>query len=327
MNLNAIDALHVDPFLTLSTYHDQIYLKTDELLETEVTFLKEGKFDVVIVDASPLACKAANLASVPCILLTNFTWDQIYRGILSEISNQLSEETRTAYETMVADCSRQYCCATHYLQLPGEMDPPPGFSSPLIPLPLACRHSRLSREVLMERYKIPSDKFVVILGFGGQKSDASWHMSDSMLPENWIGLLLGATKSMLNLSASGEIEACNKIICIPQDEYIPDLVSIANCMLGKVGYGTVSECLYHGTPLIFIPRTFWPEGPPLEDLLAKYSAGIRMPEHDFFSGNWESYLSRSLSLKNSWKKELNDRLSPETAYSIIFHEIEKIVKK
>lgn len=319
------DALHVDPFLTLQTYHDQIYQNTDALLEVEVAFLKEGKFDLVIVDASAIACKAASLAAVPCIILSNFTWDQIYEGIYNEIKDQVPSETRTMYEDMIAECSSQYCSASHYLQYPGEMAPPPGFPVSPIPLPLACRHSRLPKEAIMARYNIPPEKHVVILGFGGQKSDASWHINDSMLPENWIGLLLGATKSMLSPSKVGQIETCTKIICIPQDEYIPDLINLATCQVGKLGYGTCSEALYHGIPLIYIPRTFWPEGPPLEALLHQYNAGIRMPEEDFFGGNWEPYLSRGLNMKNVWHGELREKLQPDTAYDVIYHEIEKFL--
>ena len=320
------DALHVDPYKTLSTYHEQIHQNAEALLEAEVIFLKEGKFDVVIVDATALACMAAKRASIPCILLTNFTWDAIYRGILCEIKDQLPAETCSIYEAMIESCTEQYRCASYYFQLPGEMDPPLDFLAPITPLPLACRHNQVPREVILERYKISPEKNIVILGFGGQKSDASWRIKDSMLPENWVGLLLGATKSMLDSAASDELEACKNIICIPQDEYIPDLINAASCVIGKVGYGTVSECLYHGTPLIFIPRTYWPEGPPLERLLLKFNAGIRMSEEDFFGGKWGEYLAHALSVKNNWRTELSEQLNPEGALDFIYREIIKAIK-
>ena len=92
-----------------------------------------------------------------------------------------------------------------------------------------------------------------------------------------------------------------------------------------LGYGTVSECLYHGTPLIYIPRTYWPEGPVLEHLLSRFNAGIRMTEEDFFGGNWGVYLHQARSIKNSWSHELTEQLSPETAYDFIYREIEKVM--
>lgn len=43
------------------------------------------------------------------------------------------------------------------------------------------------------------------------------------------------------------------------DAYVPDLIHLADVVLGKLGYGFVSECLTMGTPLIYVPRQNWPE--------------------------------------------------------------------
>ena len=48
------------------------------------------------------------------------------------------------------------------------------------------------------------------------------------------------------------------------DVYVPDYISLADAVLGKLGYGFVSECLTLGTPLIYVPRQNWPEERYLE---------------------------------------------------------------
>ena len=48
------------------------------------------------------------------------------------------------------------------------------------------------------------------------------------------------------------------------DAYVPDLIRLADAVLGKLGYGFVSECLTMGTPLIYVPRHNWPEERYLE---------------------------------------------------------------
>jgi UDP-N-acetylglucosamine:LPS N-acetylglucosamine transferase len=46
--------------------------------------------------------------------------------------------------------------------------------------------------------------------------------------------------------------------------YVPDQIHAADCVLGKLGYGFVSECVTSGTALIFVPRVDWPEERYLE---------------------------------------------------------------
>ena len=41
--------------------------------------------------------------------------------------------------------------------------------------------------------------------------------------------------------------------------YVPDLIRAADAVLGKLGYGFVSECVTNGTALIYVPRVDWPE--------------------------------------------------------------------
>jgi hypothetical protein len=51
---------------------------------------------------------------------------------------------------------------------------------------------------------------------------------------------------------------------LPQDAYVPDYIHMAQAVLGKLGYGFVSECLTMGTALIYVPRQDWPEERYLE---------------------------------------------------------------
>ena len=44
-------------------------------------------------------------------------------------------------------------------------------------------------------------------------------------------------------------------------------IAAADCLLGKVGYGTTSECLAHGTPIVFVRRDYFNEEPFLRRLL------------------------------------------------------------
>ena len=78
------------------------------------------------------------------------------------------------------------------------------------------------------------------------------------------------------------------------------------------GYGTVSECLTHGTPLVYVPRSSWPEEEPLKVYLQSFSGGLEMPVNDFVSGNWASYLHNALTLDMTYLKTNDDAIAKIT---------------
>ncbi|KAF9073444.1 hypothetical protein BDP27DRAFT_1391015 [Rhodocollybia butyracea] len=53
----------------------------------------------------------------------------------------------------------------------------------------------------------------------------------------------------------------------PKDVYMPDLTAIADVLLGKLGYGTVAECIDAGTPMVYISRPLFIEELGLRILL------------------------------------------------------------
>lgn len=78
-------------------------------------------------------------------------------------------------------------------------------------------------------------------------------------------------------------------------------VNAANCVLGKIGYGTTSECLGHGTPFIFIRRDYFNEEPFLRKQLEVHGLGVEMKRRDFLSGNWAPFLSKTLTMESTFK--------------------------
>lgn len=79
-----LDALRVDPVESLRRYFLNIHTKREYLLQAEVQWLQSNLVDLVIVDATPLGCVAGRLASIPTVLLTNFTWDFCYWEMLQK---------------------------------------------------------------------------------------------------------------------------------------------------------------------------------------------------------------------------------------------------
>lgn len=86
----------------------------------------------------------------------------------------------------------------------------------------------------------------------------------------------------------------------------------------------MSECLALKTPIIFIPRSNWPEEKPLINIMRKYGAEVCMQKDEYYSGNWKPYLEAALEKKKkSWDVS---HLYPETAIERVADSVNKIIE-
>ena len=81
-------------------------------------------------------------------------------------------------------------------------------------------------------------------------------------------------------------------------------IAASDALIGKIGYGTVSECLAHGKPLVFVRRDYFNEEPFLRRLLQIHHAAVEIRRRDFLDGNWAPFLVAASGL------EVTFRLSP-----------------
>lgn len=72
-------------------------------------------------------------------------------------------------------------------------------------------------------------------------------------------------------------------------------------MLGKIGYGSVSEALVHGKPMVFTRRDFFNEEPFLRKLLEINGLAVEMRRRDFLEGNWRAFIQKASTLKSAFK--------------------------
>ncbi|KAI3911159.1 hypothetical protein MKW92_033368, partial [Papaver armeniacum] len=75
--------------------------------------------------------------------------------------------------------------------------------------------------------------------------------------------------------------------------YTPDVMAACDCMIGKIGYGTVSEALSYKLPFVFVRRDFFNEEPFVRNMLED----AEMIRRDLLTGRWAPYLQRAISLK------------------------------
>lgn len=293
--------LRVNAHDTLQKYYQTIHLNRDTLVAQETKFLVDCGVRLVLVDATPIACVAGAQAGCVVNLITNFTWCSIYKSMLQNDCTDLDRELKSRYELMIQQCEEDCCCATKYIQLPGACPLPMGFakdrvvSAPLLAREATAPADQLKRSILSKYFDIDVDvntgsspPKILLLGFGGHNTE--WHLRDDSLPVGWVCLVLGANPCEMPVS---------RFVALPSTCYVPDFIAVADAVLSKLGFGFVSECVINSTPLVYVPRSSWPEEPYLEKYItavSSYSA-LRMPIVDFAEGNWSQYLEHSYAFK------------------------------
>uniref|UniRef100_A0A7C9CUA8 L-arabinokinase n=1 Tax=Opuntia streptacantha TaxID=393608 RepID=A0A7C9CUA8_OPUST len=270
------DALTVDRLASLEKYHETAVVPRESILKTEVEWLNSIKADLVVSDVVPVACRAAADAGIPCVCVTNFSWDFIYAEYVMAAGHH--------HRSIVWQIAEDYSHAEFLIRLPGYC-PMPAFRD-VIDVPLVVRRLHKSRKEVRKELEVDDDVKLLILNFGGQPS--GWKLREEFLPPGWKCLVCGASE---------KDELPPRFIKLAKDAYTPDLMAASDCMLGKIGYGTTSEALAYKLPFVFVRRDYFNEEPFLRNLLEHYQCGVEMIRRDLLTGHWKPYIDRAMSLK------------------------------
>ncbi|KAK4490886.1 hypothetical protein RD792_001601 [Penstemon davidsonii] len=288
------------PHLFLRKYSETAVVPRDTILAVEVEWLKSIKADLVVKvfiflsvqfdcrhkvsDVVPVACRAAADAGVRSVCVTNFSWDFIYAEYVMAAGHH--------HRSIVWQIAEDYSHCEFLIRLPGYC-PMPAFRD-AIDVPLVVRRLHKPREEVREELGIQEDVKIVILNFGGQPS--GWTLKEEYLPQGWICLVCGASESL---------DLPPNFLKLPKDAYTPDLIAASDCMLGKIGYGTVSEALSYKIPFVFVRRDYFNEEPFLRNMLEFYQAGVEMIRRDLLTGHWRPYLEHAITLKPCYEGGIN----------------------
>ncbi|TXG62399.1 hypothetical protein EZV62_013762 [Acer yangbiense] len=278
------DALTVDRLASLKKYSETAVLPRASILATEVEWLNNIKADLVISDVVPVACRAAADAGIRSVCVTNFSWDFIYAEYVMAAGNN--------HRSIVWQIAEDYSNCEFLIRLPGYC-PMPAFRD-VIDVPLVVRRLHKSRKEIRKELGIEDDVKLVILNFGGQP--AGWKLKEEYLPSGWLCLVCGASDSQ---------DLPPNFIKLAKDAYTPDIIAASDCMLGKIGYGTVSEALAYKLPFVFVRRDYFNEEPFLRNMLEFYQGGVEMIRRDLLTGHWKPYLERAISLKPCYEGGIN----------------------
>ncbi len=270
------DALNIDEEETLRRFSG-FWRNSDRLAEEEAERLRG--INAIISDISPVAFKTASILGVPSVASGNFIWSDIYKDYIRE---------RLEYASIIDDCQREYSKASLALRHPFYL----GFSNfaKTVDIGLAVRKSSKDPELLKRRLNIPKDKKMVLIAFGGFKA--------RRLPDEYD------CKDMVVF----KIDSARFPLGSP-DISMPDLISAADVLIGKPGYGITGECIAAGKPFVYTDRGNFAEYQVFVKEMGKYLRNKFIPQSDLFEGRIVKAIEEVLSMP-----EPSGKLSCKGAY-------------
>ncbi|KAF8917219.1 hypothetical protein CPB85DRAFT_1374290 [Mucidula mucida] len=118
-----------------------------------------------------------------------------------------------------------------------------------------------------------------------------------LLPDaSWIAIVCGVTKEQWQLQGDPDSELPEGFYLAPKDVYMPDLTAVADVLLGKLGYGTVSECVDAHTPFVYVSRPLFVEEHGLRLLLDNEGVGVELPRASYEAGDWAEAVQEAWEL-------------------------------
>jgi L-arabinokinase len=159
-----------------------------------------------------------------------------------------------------------------------------------------ARKATLKRDDLLRKVGLdPADSRPVVLVAMGGWACESWETIEVKGCREFRFMVLGDVP----FTASSPVVRATGRLGVDYDS--PDLVAAADVVLSKPGYGIVSECALHRTPLLAVERQGFLEVPELIRGFSALGPFEDLPRDEFFQGTWEPHLWRLLERPRAWR--------------------------
>jgi len=299
-----IDSLQLDEVETIRQA-TAFYRQFDARVEMEAGILKTAGASIVVGDVPPLAFAAAARAGIPSIAVANFTWDWIYAaytGFHDDASTVLAT-IQDAYAN--ADLALRLPFAGGFTTLPSVRD-----------VPLVARHSRRTRDANRRLLDVSDRRPVVLASFGGHGA----HLPFERVAETQNVTLIVTdyeAKAMKEQAAfDGRLRCFTRQALEQADIRYEDLVSAADVVVSKPGYGIVSECIANRTALLYTSRGMFAENDVLVAGMQPVVRSRFISQDDLRSGQWEPAI-RALLAEPEPPEQMRTDGAPVVALAIL----------
>ena len=258
--------------LTLERVTDFIKFKKSQL-EFSLSVVTAHQPDFLLCDISPLGIEVGRRLEIPTILLENFTWDWIYQPFIKE--DKRFEAVAQKLENIYRNATKRLQCTPFCQGIPGGIKLSPVF-----------RKSTWDKKKVFTRLGIRETQKYILVTTGGISMKHIFRKT----PEEFFLVIPGIYKN---------IRKKNNTIFLPMniDIPFPALVSAASCVIGKAGYGTVSECWGMNIPFIGVFRDSFRESLVLRSFCQKNLVFNEISLSELCDGSWSELVPALISEK------------------------------
>jgi len=239
--------------------------------------LQQHCTDLVISDISSLGIKVGNLLGVPNILIENFTWPWIYESYAKNdlFFRKSADRLRKCYELVDLRIQCSPCCE----HAPGGKIISPVFRRPSSTI-----------EETKKKLGISEDFFLISTG-GISLNPGDYDFKSCRIP-----LVIPCSIDETRREKNALYLPINSGI------YFPDLVYASSAVIGKAGYGTVSEAWGMGKPFFGIYRKDFAESAKLREFAQANLPHQEIAEEELRDLSWLSHF-RPPKNKDTIRKE------------------------
>lgn len=235
----------------------------DEYIGREKKFSEERNVDLIISDVPPQPFEVADELGINSLLISNFTWHEIYEDLFSG--------------RKFSDIEDAYRKADLGLLIPFSTGCDPVKNTKEIDL-VTRKPTRTKKEI---RNELGAKENETLVYFGLGKS----YFGDNSIDvdkENF-SLLVGSH----NESVENPDYRIPKYVTESQN-----YIEAADLVVTKFGYSTISEAVYSRKPLLVASRGIIEDREGIRKLKNNYPQALRISREEMFSGDWTEKIGK-----------------------------------
>lgn len=255
-----------------------VYRESVPRVDADAEFLRRVDAAAVLCDAPPLPLVAAHRAGVPGWLLANFTWYDIYAPYARDAgpeAKRLVADLKAAYRQAAGVFRAEP--ALKMAWLPNQMD------VGLVANPGRDRAKELRG--LLGLGKTEKLVYFYVGRYGQDDLDWSRLASFASRGVHFVGY---------HPSPAGDLP--NLHLVSASDWSGGDLIASTDAVVAKAGYGTMSEAMAHGRPILYPPRQGFSEFRALDRALRAWGGGVPLSSRDFAGMRLDRALDRAFQV-------------------------------
>lgn len=256
-------------------HYEQIAARNRDIIDNEIALCKSLEIEGIIGDITPFAFEIAARCNIPSVAISNFSWYDIYNEYIAD-----NQEFTPALDRI----KEQYGSADLLIALSPALAM--SYFKKRIDVGLVGRKGHDLKDKIISKYNLdPSKKTGLIYVGNFGMHTAQWKKLETFTDWQFVGVYpLPGDPSNFHL--------------INKDHFrYQDLVASTDAMISKLGYGSVSECMLNGKPLIYLPRMLFAEYPVLEKAVYDWGGGIKIDTVSFYDLDWNEALDKAVHMR------------------------------